>query len=146
MGLAALCLGCGGDDGPQRASGGPIAPPAERATAALGRTVLPKVLVQVPVFNEPAVVERAIDAVAALDYPLDRLQIQILDDSTDETTRLARARARFHRERGVHIDVVRRPDRSSFKAGALAAGLARARGEYIAVFDADFQPRPDFLL
>ncbi len=107
---------------------------------------LPSVTVQLPIYNERHVVERLIDAVAGLEYPRDRLQIQVLDDSTDETTRLAEARAAFHRERGVDIHVLRRSDRVGFKAGALAWGLAHARGEFIAVFDADFVPRPDFLL
>ncbi len=111
-----------------------------------GRAALPPVTVQVPVYNELHVVERVIDGVAALDYPHDRLQIQILDDSTDETTRLARARAALYREREVDIAVLRRPDRGDFKAGALAWGLSQASGEYVAIFDADFCPRPDFLL
>ncbi|HEC36080.1 MAG TPA: glycosyltransferase [Anaerolineae bacterium] len=107
---------------------------------------LPTVTVQLPVYNEQHVVERLIDAVARLDYPRDRLQIQVLDDSTDETSRLVAARAALHRERGVDIQVLRRPSREGFKAGALAWGLAHARGELVAVFDADFVPRPDFLL
>ena len=110
------------------------------------RSALPPVTVQVPVYNERYVVERAIDAVAALDYPRDRLQIQVLDDSTDETTQLARARAARHRERGVDVAVLRRPNRDGFKAGALDWGLAQARGEYVAIFDADFCPPHDFLL
>ncbi len=118
----------------------------------IDRSALPPVTVQVPVYNELHVVERVIDAVAALDYPRDRLQIQILDDSNDETTRLARARAAFHREQGVNVVVLQRPTREGFKAGALARGMSRASGEhvatgeYIAIFDADFCPRPDFLL
>ncbi|MBE9472148.1 MAG: glycosyltransferase family 2 protein [Chloroflexi bacterium] len=115
-------------------------------TPPIDQSALPAVTVQVPVYNELHVVERVIDSVAALDYPRDRLQIQILDDSTDETTCLARARAVFHREQGVDITVLRRPDRSGFKAGALAWGLSQARGEYVAIFDADFCPHPDFLL
>jgi len=115
-------------------------------TPPLARVTLPAVTVQVPVYNERHVVERVIDAVAALDYPCERLQIQILDDSTDETTRLARTRAAFHRAQGIDIAVLRRPERDGFKAGALAWGLSRSRGEYIAIFDADFCPRPDFLL
>ena len=107
---------------------------------------LPAVTVQVPVYNEVHVIERVIDAVAALDYPRDRLEIQILDDSDDETTRLAQVRAAFHRGRGVNIEVLRRPDRSGFKAGALARGISQSRGEYVAIFDADFCPRADFLL
>lgn len=105
----------------------------------------PKVAVQLPTFNEKHVVERLIDAAAALDYPLDRLEIQVLDDSTDETTALAEARAAHHRARGVDVRVLRRPDRSGFKAGALAWGLAHTDAEFLAVFDADFRPRPDFL-
>jgi cellulose synthase/poly-beta-1,6-N-acetylglucosamine synthase-like glycosyltransferase len=107
---------------------------------------LPTVTVQVPVYNERHVIERVVDAVASLNYPADRLQIQILDDSTDETTMLARERATFHHQRGLDITVLRRAGREGFKAGALSWGLERARGEYIAVFDADFRPRPDFLL
>jgi cellulose synthase/poly-beta-1,6-N-acetylglucosamine synthase-like glycosyltransferase len=114
-------------------------PPASRET-------LPSVTVQVPIYNEQHVVTRVIDAVASLDYPRDRLQIQILDDSSDETTELARARAAAYRQEGVDIEVLRRQDRRGFKAGALAWGLERARGEYIAIFDADFRPHADFLL
>jgi cellulose synthase/poly-beta-1,6-N-acetylglucosamine synthase-like glycosyltransferase len=110
------------------------------------RQVLPPVTVQVPVYNERQVVDRAIDAVAALDYPRDRLQIQILDDSTDDTTQIARQRAAFHRDKGLDIQVLRRPDREGFKAGALSWGLDRAYGDYIVIFDADFRPHPDFLL
>jgi cellulose synthase/poly-beta-1,6-N-acetylglucosamine synthase-like glycosyltransferase len=110
------------------------------------RDQLPSVLVQVPVYNELHVIERIIDAVASLDYPLDRLRIQILDDSDDGTTRLAEARAASHRQRGVPIEVLHRPTRAGYKAGALAWGLRQAPGEFVAVFDADFQPRPDFLL
>lgn len=106
---------------------------------------LPIVTVQLPIYNEQHVVERLIDAAAALDYPRGRLQIQVLDDSTDGTTCLAEARAVFHRARGIDIAVLRRPDRQGFKAGALAWGLRQARGELIAVFDADFVPPPDFL-
>jgi len=106
---------------------------------------LPAVTVQVPTYNERQVIDRVIDAVAALDYPRDRLQIHILDDSTDDTTHLARQRAAHHRARGVDIRVLRRPDRQGFKAGALSWGLQHARGDYIAIFDADFSPHPDFL-
>ena len=105
----------------------------------------PRVAVQLPIFNEQHVVERLIDAAAALDYPAGRLEIQILDDSTDATAALAEARAAWHRARGVDVRVVHRPDRSGFKAGALAWGLTQSRAEFIAVFDADFRPHPDFL-
>jgi len=107
---------------------------------------LPTVTVQIPTFNEHHVIARVIDAVAALDYPRDRLEIQILDDSTDDTVELARRRATFHRARGLDISVLRRPDRRGFKAGALSWGLERARGDFVAIFDADFRPNPDFLL
>ncbi len=110
-----------------------------------GDSALPFVTVQIPVYNERHVIRRAIDAAASLDYPRDRLEIQVLDDSTDETTAIAEARAAHWRDRGVDIRVLRRPDRAGFKAGALAWGLAHARGELIAVLDADFCPRPDFL-
>jgi len=105
----------------------------------------PAVTVQLPVYNEMHVVKRLIDAVAHLDYPHDRLQIQVLDDSTDETTRLAEARARHHRARGLDIEVIHRADRRGFKAGALAHGLETAHGTFVAVFDADFYPAADFL-
>jgi cellulose synthase/poly-beta-1,6-N-acetylglucosamine synthase-like glycosyltransferase len=115
------------------------------STPTVDRKTLPHVTVQVPVYNEMHVVERVIDHVAALDYPRDRLHIQILDDSTDDTLRLSRARAALHRERGVDIAVLRRPDRSGFKAGALNWGLSQTQSELIAIFDADFCPPPDFL-
>jgi cellulose synthase/poly-beta-1,6-N-acetylglucosamine synthase-like glycosyltransferase len=121
-------------------------PPPPKRSARRPATTLPIVTVQVPVYNERHVVERAIDAVASLDYPRDRLQIQILDDSTDETTRLARQRAASHRWRGLDIEVLHRGDRDGFKAGALAWGLDQARGDTIAIFDADFRPDTDFLL
>lgn len=106
---------------------------------------LPLVTVQLPVFNERHVIARLIDAAAALDYPRDRLEIQILDDSTDETTAIAAARADYHRAMGIRIEHMIRPDRSGFKAGALAYGLERASGEFLLILDADFVPAPDFL-
>jgi cellulose synthase/poly-beta-1,6-N-acetylglucosamine synthase-like glycosyltransferase len=118
---------------------------AERA-APLDEARLPRVTVQVPIYNEVHVIERIIDCVAAFEYPRDRLEIHILDDSTDETSELAAARVALHRERGVDIRVLRRPNREGFKAGALRSGLCEAQGEYIAVFDADFVPQPGFLL
>jgi cellulose synthase/poly-beta-1,6-N-acetylglucosamine synthase-like glycosyltransferase len=105
----------------------------------------PIVTVQLPLYNEPSVVERIIDAAADLDWPRDRVQIQVLDDSTDRTTALARSRVEFHRARGVDIDLIHRADRRGFKAGALAHGLPAAKGEFVAIFDADFVPAPDFL-
>jgi len=107
--------------------------------------VWPAVTVQLPLFNEMYVVTRLIDAVARLDYPRDCLQIQVLDDSTDETTRLAQARVASLRAKGFDIELVHRQDRQGFKAGALESGLAMARGRYLAIFDADFIPSRDFL-
>ncbi len=106
---------------------------------------LPVVTVQLPIYNEKFVVERLIDAVAALRYPPDRLQIQVLDDSTDDTVALAQARVAWHRARGVWIEHLHRTDRTGYKAGALAAALPRAAGELIAIFDADFVPGPELL-
>lgn len=105
----------------------------------------PAVTVQLPIFNEVHVVGRLMDACAKLDYPSDRLQIQVLDDSTDGTTAIAESRAAFWRKRGVDVQVLHRGKRIGFKAGALKEGLREATGEFIAVFDADFVPSPDFL-
>ncbi|HEY77130.1 MAG TPA: glycosyltransferase [Thermoflexia bacterium] len=115
-------------------------------TPAVPRDQLPTVTVQLPLYNEAHVAARLIDAAAALEYPRDRLEIQVLDDSTDETVRIVDSRVAFHRQHGVDIRVLRRSERDGFKAGALARGLKEARGEFIAIFDADFCPRPDFLL
>jgi len=106
---------------------------------------LPHVTVQLPIYNERHVVDRLIDAVAAIDYPHDRLEIQVLDDSTDDTTDILRRRIRYHQQQGIDIQLIRRPNRTGFKAGALQHGLQRAKGTYIAIFDADFIPQPDFL-
>jgi cellulose synthase/poly-beta-1,6-N-acetylglucosamine synthase-like glycosyltransferase len=121
-----------------------MAPPASEPAAELPAS-LPPVLVQIPVYNEPVVVERALLAAAALDWPRDLLKIQLLDDSTDLTSDIAvHVVARLRRE-GIDVDHVRRPDRSGFKAGALAAGLALCDAPYVAVFDADFMPQRDWL-
>lgn len=112
---------------------------------AVWQGLLPVVTVQLPVFNERDVVGRLVDAVAALDWPRDRLQIQLLDDSTDDTAACAAAAINRARAAGIEVEVLHRHDRVGFKAGALAAGLRSARGEFIAIFDADFSPAPDFL-
>lgn len=109
------------------------------------RKETPRVTVQLPIYNELYVVERLIDATAALDWNSKCLQIQVLDDSDDETTQIAQARVEYHRKRGVEIALVRRTDRAGFKAGALAEGMKSASGAFIAVFDADFVPPSDFL-
>jgi len=110
-----------------------------------GSTFQPMVTVQLPLFNEQFVAARLIDAVAALDWPHDRLEVQILDDSNDETRRITQERCAYWQGRGINISVLYRRDRQGYKAGALAAGLLKAQGELIAIFDADFVPRPDFL-
>lgn len=106
---------------------------------------LPMVTVQLPIRNEADVVEDLLDAVAALDWPADLLHIQVLDDSDDETVELVARKAAALREQGVHIEHVCRPQRTGFKAGALQHGLHTAPGELIAILDADFRPRADFL-
>lgn len=105
----------------------------------------PLVTVQLPLYNERFVARRLLDAAAALDWPAHRLEIQVLDDSTDDTCELVEERAARWRERGVSIGVVRRTSREGYKAGALAHGLTVAYGEFVAVFDADFIPPADFL-
>jgi len=113
-----------------------VAPPAN----------LPRVLVQLPLYNEPYVVEELLAAVSRLDYPRDRLHIQVLDDSTDQTTVLARPAVNRLADSGLQIELVHRSDRAGYKAGALAAGLAQSDAPLVALFDADFLPDPDFLL
>lgn len=106
---------------------------------------LPPVTVQLPIYNERFVVQRLIEAAVRLDYPPQRLQIQVLDDSTDDTTARAADLVQQYRARGVNIELRHRGERAGYKAGALAQGLAHATGEFIAIFDADFQPEADFL-
>jgi cellulose synthase/poly-beta-1,6-N-acetylglucosamine synthase-like glycosyltransferase len=105
----------------------------------------PKVTVQLPIYNEVYVVERLIDSICALDYPRDRLEIQVLDDSNDHTQALAQNKTAEMRARGFDVRYVRRADRHGYKAGALANGLREAAGEFVAIFDADFLPPADFL-
>jgi hypothetical protein len=105
----------------------------------------PAVTVQLPLYNERTVAARLVRAVAALDYPRERLEIQVLDDSSDETRAIVDAEVEELVRRGLDARVVRRASRAGYKAGALAHGQALARGELVAVFDADFVPRPDFL-
>lgn len=105
----------------------------------------PAVTIQLPVFNEYYVVERLIRATCAMDYPLDKLEIQVLDDSTDGTIDLIAGIVAEYRTAGYNIRHCRRDNRTGFKAGALKQGLITATGEYIAIFDADFIPKSDFL-
>ncbi|MBX7244873.1 MAG: glycosyltransferase [Candidatus Sumerlaeaceae bacterium] len=102
----------------------------------------PTVTLQLPVFNERYVVERLIDSVCRIDYPREKLQIQVLDDSTDETQALARAAVEQWALRGINVEYIHRDNREGYKAGALENGLKSATGEFVAIFDADFFPEP----
>jgi cellulose synthase/poly-beta-1,6-N-acetylglucosamine synthase-like glycosyltransferase len=104
---------------------------------------LPRITVQLPLFNEVYVAERLIDAVVKLEYPRELLEIQVLDDSTDETQQIASAAVNKYFNEGFDIVYCHRRDRIGFKAGALEAGLKRSSGEFVLIFDADFVPRPD---
>ena len=105
---------------------------------------LPFITVQLPIYNEMYVVERLIESVAALRYPKEKLEIQILDDSTDKTSDIIPQKIKNYPQ--VNLKYLHRSDRKGFKAGALREGLAKAEGELVAIFDADFVPKPDFLL
>lgn len=105
----------------------------------------PAVTVQLPIYNERYVISRAISALARLDWPHDRLQIQILDDSTDNTSDIVRRQVAFYRRQGLNILQLRRTERAGFKAGAMNEAMSSAQGEFVAIFDADFCPQPDFL-
>jgi cellulose synthase/poly-beta-1,6-N-acetylglucosamine synthase-like glycosyltransferase len=107
--------------------------------------VLPRVTIQLPIYNEMYVVERLVDSVCKIDYPAELLEIQVLDDSTDETCAIARAVVERNRQVGHNVVYIHRDNRQGFKAGALEHGLKLAHGEFVAVFDADFVPAPDFL-
>lgn len=106
---------------------------------------LPKVTIQLPLYNESSVAARLVRSVAALDYPRDRLHIQVLDDSTDGTTEVLQQMLALFAGQGLRIDLIHRTDRTGYKAGALANGLSQTDGEIIAIFDADFLPPRDFL-
>ena len=105
----------------------------------------PAVTIQLPIFNEKYTVERLLRAVTELDYPSERLQIQVLDDSTDDTARLVKGLVEEYKFDGLNIEWINRIDRKGYKAGALSEGLTSATGELIAIFDADFVPRSDWL-
>ena len=107
---------------------------------------LPRVTIQLPIFNEQFVVERLLDAICRLDYPLEKLDIQVLDDSTDETVAVARGLVNHYAAKGFPVSYHHRSNREGFKAGALSEGLKTAKGEFVAIFDADFVPPEDFLL
>ncbi|MEM2723272.1 MAG: glycosyltransferase, partial [Candidatus Nitrosocaldus sp.] len=106
---------------------------------------LPYVTIQLPIYNEKYVAERLIKAVCRMDYPKDRMQIQVLDDSTDETREICSELVEYYKARGYRIEHIWRSNRAGYKAGALKEGLKKADGEFIAIFDADFVPPPWFL-
>lgn len=116
-----------------------VTPPFDLATA-------PKVTVQLPMFNEMYVAERIIETCAEMDYPRDKFQIQVLDDSTDETKDIIANKCAEVAARGINIQHVHRTDRTGYKAGALDCAMDKVEGEFIAIFDADFVPSKDFLL
>ncbi len=107
--------------------------------------LLPRVTIQLPLYNELYVARRLITASCTIDYPKDLLDIQVLDDSTDETSVIAQQCVKEFREKGYDINYIHRDNREGFKGGALANGLKTARGEFVAVFDADFVPQSDIL-
>src|SRR5690606_37425572 len=107
---------------------------------------LPVVTVQLPMFNELYVAERLIESVAGIEYPKDKQEIQVLDDSTDETRSIAKAKVEELCERGLDAVYIHRTDRTGYKAGALENGLMQSEGDYLLVFDADFVPTPSILM
>lgn len=107
---------------------------------------LPKVTIQIPLFNEPVVAERLVRKICEIKYPIDKLEIQVLDDSTDNTQDILKAVVAEYAAKNFNIKYIHRVDRSGYKAGALKAGLEVAEGEFVAIFDADFLPNPDFLM
>jgi hypothetical protein len=118
---------------------------AARPVARFNEAELPRITVQLPLYNEATVAARLIEAAGRIDYPSDRLEIQVLDDSSDETRVIAAKKVDELRARGIDARYVRRPTREGYKAGALDYGLATSKGEFIAMFDADFVPQPSFL-
>ncbi len=106
---------------------------------------LPFVTVQLPMFNEMYVAEKLIDVIAEFDYPKDKYEIHVLDDSIDDTKTIAKNKVDEYKAKGFNIEYIHRTNRQGYKAGALKEGMAKAKGEFIAIFDADFEPRRDFL-
>lgn len=107
---------------------------------------LPKVTIQLPLFNELYVIERLIDSVCKIKYPKDKMEIQVLDDSTDETQQIAQNLVKKFSDEGFDIKYIHRTNREGYKAGALKSALDKAEGEFVAIFDADFVPNEDFLI
>lgn len=151
--FAALARAAGRTTVPELAEAGSSSPafsktspaPASAPDDDLTAEDYPFVTVQLPIYNEYYVIARLIDAVAKFDYPQDRFEIHILDDSTDETVALVADKVAEYRALGFHIEQIIRDERQGFKAGALRDAMPRAHGEFIAIFDADFVPEPDFL-
>ncbi len=112
----------------------------------INEQILPHVTIQLPIYNERYVIERLIRSAVQLDYPPEKLQIQVLDDSTDDTTEIAAIFVEQFRRNNINITLEHRTNRKGYKAGALQEAQQTATGEFIAVFDADFQPKPDFLI
>jgi len=106
---------------------------------------VPFVTVQLPMYNEMYVAERIIDYVAAQEYPKEKFEIQVLDDSTDETVNIVAAKVAEYKAKGFNIEHIHRVNRQGYKAGALQEAMPKVKGDFIAIFDADFTPRPDFL-
>jgi cellulose synthase/poly-beta-1,6-N-acetylglucosamine synthase-like glycosyltransferase len=106
---------------------------------------LPFVTIQLPIYNELYVVENLLDAIGAFDYPQNKFEVQVLDDSTDETVAIISKKVAELTKKGINIVHIRRKERTGYKAGALQCGTSIAKGEFIAIFDADFRPYPDFL-
>jgi len=123
----------------------PKVPPSDGGAGNADLPILPTVTIQVPLYNERYVAQRIIAAVCALDYPCELLHIQVLDDSTDETTGIAQRGVEAARANGLSVELIHRTRRDGYKAGALANGLGRTQSEFVGVFDADFVPAEDFL-
>jgi cellulose synthase/poly-beta-1,6-N-acetylglucosamine synthase-like glycosyltransferase len=119
--------------------------PSDPVTPTVAEADLPFVTVQLPMYNEMYVVEKLLDSIVQFDYPKDKYEIHVIDDSTDETIEIARARVAYYKAQGFNIEHIRRPNRQGFKAGALKDATPLAKGEFLAIFDADFEPRPEFL-
>ena len=119
--------------------------PYPEVSAEFNHSFEPVVTVQLPIYNEKYVAERLIDCVVKLDYPKEKLEIQVLDDSTDETVGIIGEKVKYYQLLGFDIQQIRRDDRKGFKAGALAYGTAICKGEFTAIFDSDFLPNPDFI-
>jgi cellulose synthase/poly-beta-1,6-N-acetylglucosamine synthase-like glycosyltransferase len=111
----------------------------------LEKNDFPFVTIQLPIYNELYVVERLIESICEFDYPKDRYEVHVLDDSTDETVEITRKKVAEYKDKGFLIKHIRRADRVGYKAGALKAGMKYAKGEFIAIFDADFLPKKNFL-